>query len=68
MTIIRSGIRQNLMTCTDPEAAAWRILSMLEGLAAQAVAHRVIIDRDQVIGWSVAHAEFELGLPAGAIA
>ena len=45
----------------------WRILSLLDGLALQTVAHRVEVDRDAVFAWSTAYAEQELGLPAGAL-
>lgn len=64
---ILTGIAEGVMTCPDPEAAGWRILSLLDGLALQAVAHRVAIDRDDVVNWSAAHAEAELGLPAGTL-
>ena len=55
------------MSCDAPEAAAWRMLSMLDGLTLQAVAHREAIDRASVVSWSIAHAETELGLPAGSL-
>ena len=55
------------VTCPDPTASAWRILSLLDGLALQAVAHRVDIDRDAVINWSASYAESELGLAAGSL-
>jgi AcrR family transcriptional regulator len=64
---IRVGIAEGVMICPDPEAAGWRILSLLDGLALQAVAHRVAIDRDDVVNWSVALAETELALPAGTL-
>jgi AcrR family transcriptional regulator len=64
---ITSGVHAGSMTCADPSASAWRVLSLLDGLALQAVAHRGSIDPGAVIGWSVAYAEAELGLPAGAI-
>ncbi len=66
-TCVRDGVDLDRFTCPDPDAAAWRILSLLDGLALQAIAHRVPIDRDRVIRWSVAHAESELGLPAGSL-
>ena len=64
---ILAGVAEGVMTCPDPEAAGWRILSLLDGLALQAVAHRVAIDRDDVVSWSAAHAEAELGLPLGTL-
>jgi AcrR family transcriptional regulator len=62
---IRAGTAEGTLRCRDPEAAGWRILSLLDGLALQAVAHRVAIDREDVVNWSAAHAETELGLRAG---
>ncbi len=56
------------MTCDSPDDVAWRVLSLLDGLTLQAVAHRASIDRDSVIEWGATYAETELGLPAGALA
>jgi AcrR family transcriptional regulator len=64
---IEAGVAAGTMTCPDPSAAAWRILSLLDGLSLQAVAHRVDIDRFAVIDWSAAMAESELGLPPGSL-
>jgi AcrR family transcriptional regulator len=64
---IDEGVAAGRMTCTDPQAAAWRILSMLDGLSLQAVAHRGAIDRWAVLSWSTGYAEAELGLPDGSL-
>ncbi|MDQ3165384.1 MAG: TetR family transcriptional regulator C-terminal domain-containing protein [Actinomycetota bacterium] len=64
---IRAGVNADVMVCGDPEAAAWRILSLLDGLALQAVAHRLLINRQAVISWSVTYAEEELGLSPGSL-
>ncbi|MFN0283827.1 MAG: TetR/AcrR family transcriptional regulator [Kineosporiaceae bacterium] len=64
---IRDGVATAEVTCADPDAAAWRILSLLDGLALQAVAHRAAIARSLVVAWSAAHAETELGLPPGTL-
>jgi AcrR family transcriptional regulator len=64
---IRDGIDAGLMTCEDADATAWRILSLLDGLTLQAVAHRSSIDRGAVTRWSSRFAESELGLPAGSL-
>lgn len=65
---IRAGIGEGALRCPDPEGAAWRILSMLDGLALQTVAHPGAVDRFAVVSWSVALAERELGLAPGALA
>ena len=56
------------MACADPDATAWRIVSLLDGLSLQAVAHRASIDRESVTRWGAAYAESELALPAGTLA
>jgi len=55
------------MTASDPRAAAWTILSILDGLALQVVAHDAAVALDEVVPWAAAAAERELGLPPGAI-
>ena len=65
--VIRVGVAEGALRCADPEAAGWRILSLLDGLALQAVVHRVAINRDDVVNWSAGYAETELGLAAGTI-
>ena len=65
--VIEAGVETGVFTCADPGAAGWRILSLLDGLALQTVAHQVAVDRDSVIAWSVAHAEHELGLSPGTL-
>jgi AcrR family transcriptional regulator len=64
---IRSGVAAGTLTCPDPDGAGWRILSLLDGLALQALAHRATITPEQVISWSAGFAEAELGLPAGTL-
>ena len=64
---IESGIEQGVMTCSDPEAAAWRILSLQDGLSLQVVAHGTILDRLTVSDWVARIAELELGLSEGAL-
>ena len=64
---IAAGVAAGPFRCTDPGAAAWRILSLLDGLALQVVAHGTTISRDDVVAWSTAAAEGELGLVAGTL-
>ncbi len=65
--VIEEGLRTGDFVCEDPAGAAWRILSLLDGLALQTVAHRVDLDRGAVLRWSIAHAESELGLEKGSL-
>ena len=63
--VIRAGVAHGSFASADPAAAAWRILSLLDGLALQVVAHGTTIPRGAVVAWSTAAAESELGLAAG---
>ena len=65
--IIEGGVRAGSMTCPDPVAAAWRILSLLDGLHLQEVAHSDSVTSQQVSNWSRRGAEIELGLPLGTL-
>jgi hypothetical protein len=62
---IRDGVASGDLTCSDPRGAAWRILSLLDGLALQVVAHETTISRADVVEWATGAAEVELALPPG---
>ncbi|HLX35337.1 MAG TPA: TetR family transcriptional regulator C-terminal domain-containing protein [Candidatus Limnocylindrales bacterium] len=64
---IRAGVADGSFRCGDPAAAAWRILSLVDGLALQVVAHQTIVDRADMLAWAAAAAESELGLANGAL-
>jgi AcrR family transcriptional regulator len=65
---IGAGVRDGSFRCADPAGSAWRILSLLDGLALQVVAHGTTISREDVVAWSTAAAERELGLKARSLA
>jgi AcrR family transcriptional regulator len=65
---IRAGVADGSFRCEDPAAAAWRILSLIDGLALQVVAHQTIVDRADMLAWAATAAERELGLPPGDLA
>ena len=60
--VIADGVGRGHFSCPDPEASAWRILSLLDGLALQTVAHQVALDRESVRTWAVTYAQQELGI------
>jgi AcrR family transcriptional regulator len=64
---IRSGVADGSFVCPDAAGAAWRILSLLDGLALQVVAHGTTVTRGDAVAWSTAAAERELGLAAGTL-
>ena len=59
---IRGGVADGSFSCPDPTGAAWRILSLLDGLALQVVAHGTTITRAEVVAWASGATEGELGL------
>ncbi len=60
--IIDAGLRTGTFKCDAPDAAAWRLLSMLDGLALQVVAHDALITRGQVVEWAANAAKRELSI------
>ncbi len=64
---IVAGVQDGAFASDDARAAAWRILSLLDGLALQTVAHGSVIDRQTAIEWSMTATERELGMQPGAL-
>ena len=64
---IREGLAAGAFHTDDPAGAAWRILSLLDGLALQVVAHGTTISRADVVAWATGAAEHELGLKPGSL-
>ncbi len=60
--VIKAGVAADLFTCGDPIGAAWRIASLVEGLAVQFTVHERIITRRQLGDWVRLSAARELGL------
>jgi AcrR family transcriptional regulator len=65
--VVVAGVEAKVFECPDASGTAWRIVSLLDGLALQTVAHRVALDRGAVLAWSRGYAERELGLPPGTL-
>jgi len=65
---IRAGVADGEFRSDDPAGAAWRILSVVDGLALQVVAHQTIVDRSDMLAWASLAAERELGLKPGTLA
>jgi AcrR family transcriptional regulator len=61
--VIIEGIAEGTMASDDPDASAWRILSLLDGLALQAVAHGDVITAAQAEEWGRTGAHRELVVP-----
>ena len=67
-TTIVDGIEEGVLRCDDADAAAWRVLSLLDGLSLQLAAHPGVIERHIVADWTMSALEHEVGLPRGALA
>jgi AcrR family transcriptional regulator len=64
---IRQGVDQGLFVCADPEAAAWRLSALLDGLAVQVMVHRNLTKK-QLALWVRGAAAAELGIDADRLA
>jgi AcrR family transcriptional regulator len=64
---IETGVAAGTFRCDDPAGSAWRIMSVVDGLALQVVANATTIERVDVGRWSAVAAERELGLARGAL-
>ena len=64
--IIERGVAEGRFVSDEPDAAAWRLLSVLDGLALQVVAHDALITRDGVVAWTRAAAQRELQIVSAA--
>ena len=58
--------RDGVFTCDDPNATAWRMAALLDGLSVQATVHEGIISRTELLAWVRTAASTELGLASGA--
>lgn len=65
--VLKDGAQKGSAAAQDADSAAWRVISFLDGLALQVVAHRANIGRSEAIGWAIAMTERELGVPPGTI-
>lgn len=63
---IRQGVRTGQFTCSDPDAAAWRLSGLLDGLAVQVLVHRALTKR-QLASWVRIAAAAELGISPSAL-
>jgi AcrR family transcriptional regulator len=64
--VIREGVAVGEFTCGDPDAAAWRLTALLDGLGVQVTVHQGVLSRAQLLAWVRGAAAAELGLPSWA--
>ncbi len=65
---IFEGIDEGHFVCDDPDATAWRVVSLLDGLSLQLAAHPGVIERSDVLDWAMTALEAEVGLSIGTLA
>lgn len=66
--ILREGTASGEFSCDEPDVSAWRIISVLDGLVLQVVAHRTVLTRGTMMEWARHAAETEVGLARDALA
>ena len=65
--LLATTIKEGGFDCDDPDATAWRIISLLDGLSLQVVAHQATLARETVSSWIRNYAESELGLASDSL-
>ena len=66
--IIETGATDGLFRCVDPEATAWRLAALLDGLGVQMTVHEDLISHEQLLALVRTAACGELGLAPGSFA
>jgi AcrR family transcriptional regulator len=65
--VIEHGVAGGEFHCDDPDGAAWRIVSMVDGLALQNVAHGPMLPQNAILDWTLTTTEHELDLDHGTL-
>lgn len=65
--VIRHGMATGEFSDVDPDAVAWKALSLLDGLSLQVVPHRKVISREQAAAWAAQAIEHFLRVEAGTL-
>jgi AcrR family transcriptional regulator len=66
--LIREGVESGDFRCEDPNAAAWRITGVIDGLAVQATVHKGVVSRSTLIRWVRQVAATELDIDPALLA
>jgi AcrR family transcriptional regulator len=61
--IISSGVDAGEFSCPDPQATAWRLAGLLDGLGVQFTVHEGVLTRSQLLSYVRTAAALELGIP-----
>ncbi len=60
--VVADGVAAGELACPDPNAAAWRLTALLDGLAVQVTVNKGVLSRQQLLDWVRVAAAAELGL------
>lgn len=60
--VITEGVADGTFTCPDPAGAAWRLMSLVDGLAVQITVHKRVLARHRLAEWVRLSAARELGV------
>jgi AcrR family transcriptional regulator len=61
--VVRDGVDAGEFRCPDPEAAAWRLTALLDGLGLQVTVHEGLLTHDQLLRYVRRAAATELDVP-----
>jgi AcrR family transcriptional regulator len=64
--IIDAGVASGEFTCPDPQASAWRLSGLLDGLGVQFTVHEGVLSRRRLLAYVRQAAALELGIPVTA--
>jgi hypothetical protein len=65
--VIREGVAAGEFACPDPDAAAWRLTALLDGLGVQVTVHRSV-PATRLVDWVRAAAAAELAVDPAVLA
>jgi BetI-type transcriptional repressor, C-terminal len=65
--VIREGVAAGEFTCPDPDATAWRLTALLDGLGVQVTVHRSVPDT-RLVDWVRSAAAAELAVDPSVLA
>jgi AcrR family transcriptional regulator len=60
--VVRHGVASGEFSCADPDAAAWRLTALLDGLGLQVTVHEGLLTHDQLLHYVHTAAASELGM------
>jgi AcrR family transcriptional regulator len=64
--VLRDGVAAGEFRCADPDATAWRLTALLDGLGLQVTVHEGLLTRGQLLDYVRTAAATELGVPEAA--